>query len=355
VQELTAEWLWRVIGTLRMLGPDIFIMVSGFLLGRSLARRDEPLPAIIGRRAHRIFPLYLGILAAYLLSSFFVRPESHMPSDAVATAVYVLHNALLIPLAFGVEPIISAAWTIGVLMVLYIAFSAVARMLGIEQWTPQQRGLACTAGSAVLTLVPTSAVVDGAALFLAGAAAREIGDILPSSRRTVLALFAVGLAAFLLRSHELLSPGQRLIIRIAAIAPLLICIGRGRAPLIQPLLDDRALAAFGRMSYSHYLLHSGILVTMRASLFPLAAGLTPAWALVPSLLVLTFGASIAGSAALYRWVELPLRASRSSVRAISRCHTDSGSESNTIFASPGMTCQARAVSSRSSCPGDQPQ
>jgi peptidoglycan/LPS O-acetylase OafA/YrhL len=286
-----------------MLGPDTFIALSGFLLCRTLASREKSFTSILGTRITRIFPLYLIVLAAYVTFSVFIQRDTYVPAEPGAAMLYVLENALLIPLAFGVPPMISAAWAIGVLITLYLGFSAAARIARAAAWTPARRAVTYAVIAGTLVLAPPTLFTVCAALFVAGAAARELLDVLPGSRRIALALLVVSAVALTIRTHDALSPSVRLITRIAAVTPLLICIvGYG-----VPLLENRILGAFGRMSYSYYLIHSAVLVTAKAKLFPVAALLIPAWALVPGMLAVTFVLSVIAAGVLYTWVELPLR------------------------------------------------
>jgi exopolysaccharide production protein ExoZ len=300
--------LWRFVDLVRALGPDTFIVLSGFLLSRKFICEERPLGLVIGRRLSRILPLYLLVLAVYLLCGLLVPTEPRMPTRPADAAVYTLANVLLVPLAFGIVPIISAAWTLGVLMVLYISVPTIARLVGIAAWNSRERAAGLSVAAAFLLILSQAPLATGAAMFLSGAIARELLHLLPRSRRTAVLLGGISALAFALRTWELLPYVVRVVLRIAAVAPLMYCLAARCLPRLQALLETRAVRGFGRMSYSYYLIHGVVIVAMRLTLFPIAAQLAPAWAMVPGLLAACFAASTGASALLYKMIEQPLRA-----------------------------------------------
>jgi peptidoglycan/LPS O-acetylase OafA/YrhL len=308
--EPAAAVLWWFVDLVRALGPDIFLVLSGFLLSRKFISDEQSLRCIISRRVSRIFPLYLLVLAVYVLCGLWVPTEPRMPAQASAATLYLLNNVLLVPLAFGVMPVISAAWTLGVLMVLYISFPALARLGGLSRWSSRRRATAFAGGAAILLALPPAPVTIGAAMFLGGAIARELLDLVPRSRGSALVLAGIAAIALALRTWELLPYVLRVVLRIVAVAPLLLCLATRCLPWLQPLFERRAIRAFGRISYSYYLFHGAVIVAIRLFLFPVAAQVAPSWAVVPVLLAACFAASAVGSAVVYKMIEEPLRALR---------------------------------------------
>jgi exopolysaccharide production protein ExoZ len=294
------------VDAVRLLGPDTFIMLSGFLLCRSFMHPERSLYETLRRRVIRIFPVYLLVLAIYLVCGLWTPVEPRIPSDPVAAVTYVIGNAALFPLAFGMEPVIGAAWTLGVLMVLYVTFPTIARVLGLGSWCPRRRAAAFIAAAGLLA-VPATPLSTGAALFVSGATARELSDLIPRSRPAMLLLLTTTVVALTLRTSDVLPHSMRIVMRISAVAPLLVLLRARCLPRVRSVFENPVVRGFGRMSYSYYLVHSCVIVAIKLLLFDVAGTLVPVWALVPALLTLCFAATLAASALVYKIVEKPLR------------------------------------------------
>ena len=115
------------------LAVDVFIILSGFVIALLLERKAEPYPAYLLRRAFRLFPLYLPVLAvsALLLPVQLEAWEAATPSPANLLRVERAQSALAepwahllvhIPLVQGLVPrfaspdmaytIVGQAWSI---------------------------------------------------------------------------------------------------------------------------------------------------------------------------------------------------------------------------------------------------
>jgi peptidoglycan/LPS O-acetylase OafA/YrhL len=93
------------------LGTDLFLILSGCLIHRSLRSRPD-YGAYLLRRFFRIYPVFAFMLLTYigLLYRFFPG-HSKLPIEPAAAARLVIGNLAILPLAFGTTPIIAVSWT----------------------------------------------------------------------------------------------------------------------------------------------------------------------------------------------------------------------------------------------------
>jgi exopolysaccharide production protein ExoZ len=111
------------------IGTDLFMVLSGCLIYRSV--RSKPLPYLVflTRRLRRIYPVFGFILAAYLPLSAVFPVMSKLPADPVSAVTMVLENAAILPLAFGATPIITVSWTLGYICLFYAMVHPLNRCL----------------------------------------------------------------------------------------------------------------------------------------------------------------------------------------------------------------------------------
>ncbi len=103
-------------------GTDVFLLLSGWLIYKSLQRKAPPYVEFLKRRFLRIYPVYVCILALYLCVLYpAFQARSKLPADIREAALTILQNVTVLPLAFnGVTRIIAASWTLGNVCMFYL-------------------------------------------------------------------------------------------------------------------------------------------------------------------------------------------------------------------------------------------
>jgi peptidoglycan/LPS O-acetylase OafA/YrhL len=313
------------------IGVDVFYVVSGFLITGLIVRELQAtgridLPAFYARRARRLLPAALVVIAATVLVSAIVLPPLRMVDvggDAAAAALYVsnirfaaqatdylqaeldpsplLHfwslgveeqfylfwPALLLLVAGRRASLARIALTIGVVAVLSFALSIV--------WTSTEAPLA-------FFLLPARAweLAVGAGLALAaGWLARIPPSIAGGS--VVLGLGLIGLGAVL---FDLATPFPGTAALLPVVGAALVIVGGLPQPLgpVSRLVATAPMRWIGGISYSLYLWHWPVLVLPAA-----AVGAPLPWPVRLALVGLTFVLA-EGSR---RWIEDPIRHGRS--------------------------------------------
>ncbi|NUR85086.1 MAG: acyltransferase [Nonomuraea sp.] len=298
----------------------IFIALSGFSLSVSPARSGWELGGLrrfARRRAWRILPPYWAALAFSLAVAWTLVPQ---PGQAVPTGKSVLFYGLLVQDVFGSPSPNGALWSIAVeaqlyfalpLMLLLVRRFGAAAMLGAVTAVVVAVGVLAPHVAAVqvlLRLTPQFAVLFAVGVVAAGAVRSRgrwplhwlaLAAVVPvialivvkGSVWTVTNFFWVDLA---------LAP---------AAALLLAAVTRGRPKPFVALLDTRPVRKLGSFSYSLYLVHAPIVVSLNH--FVLEPRMAPG---VPRFLLLL---SLAVPAAvLFAWgfatlFELPFQRHRS--------------------------------------------
>jgi peptidoglycan/LPS O-acetylase OafA/YrhL len=310
------------------IGVDVFFVLSGFLITGLIVREVQQtgtisLPTFYARRARRLLPAALLVIAVTVLVSFVVLPRLLVPDvalDGAASALYVgnirfaLQATDYLQAEFAPSPLLHY-WSLGVEEQFYLFWPAlilVAVRLGGSgrRWiggVVAAVGVASLAASLLLTgsnaplaffLLPTRAweLALGALVFLAAARLAA----LPTGLATALGIGGVGLiaggAAVIDTTTQY--PGFAALVPTVG-AAMVIAAGMGRAATLPSRLLASAPARWvGRISYSLYLWHWPILVLPVAALgqeLPIAARLALALAAIPI------------AALSQRFVEAPIR------------------------------------------------
>src|SRR5205085_10581970 len=76
-------------------GVDLFFVLSGYLIYKSLLEREQNFFGFMWRRIRRIYPAFLAVFAVYWVLSFVFPRESSIPADA--PILYLAENLLLLP------------------------------------------------------------------------------------------------------------------------------------------------------------------------------------------------------------------------------------------------------------------
>ncbi|MFP5342382.1 MAG: acyltransferase family protein [Candidatus Limnocylindria bacterium] len=309
------------------IGVDVFFVVSGFLITGLILRELQrtgtlSLPAFYARRARRLLPAALVVIAATVLASAVVLPPLRVGDvalDGAASALYVgniryaMQATDYLQAEAAPSPLLHF-WSLGVEEQFYLVWPALL-LLAAGRSVDRRRiaavilavGIGSLALSVVLTptdsplaffLLPTRAweLALGAGLALAaGHLARAPAAM--AEALVAAGLVAVGVAAV---TYDLGTPFPG----TAAILPVLgagLIVAGGTRPTqgrLSRWLGLGPLRWIGGISYSLYLWHWPLLVLPAAAIGAPLPGVVRL-----GLVVLTFGLA----AASRRWVEDPIR------------------------------------------------
>lgn len=311
--------LWIVGGT----GVDLFFVLSGYLIHGALLAPTARYATFVRRRARRILPAFLAVLAIHLAIPLFLSDEDKLPADGVTAAGHLVANALLLPGLFPIEPIVPVAWTLSYELAFYLSLPLVVLGLGMRRWPAGRRvllfGLLAVVGAVlVLALRPGCAQL---LLFLGGVLARELTHLRPwrpgrwAERFALAVLVLMFPLVYVLAAPPAWTPAWDavdawgdasipvvLVVLIGGVVAVLV-----RATgLLRRVFEWAPLRRLGEISFSYYLLHA---LTLKFFAMALAAVAVPAGAdplLFWSVLPMAFAATVATSALLFVAVERPL-------------------------------------------------
>jgi peptidoglycan/LPS O-acetylase OafA/YrhL len=263
-----------IVFSLGNAGVDLFMCLSGYLIYDHLMRKPQRFGAYFGRRARRIFPPYLVVLAIYVVLMLIDPHKSKLPADTVAAVIYIVECALLVPAFFGHEPIVGIAWSLTYEMLFYLLLPLLIVVTGLRQ-----RGFGTRL--VVLAAVALAILVYGwhvqfherTVMFVAGMVARECllrwSYAFPRPRvfeGLAIAALCIALAymAFWRGGQPFTNPGfphsfdRALFLAVGFSALLAAALGVGGVS--RAFLEFGPFRWLGEVSYSFYLLHN---LTMR--------------------------------------------------------------------------------------------
>jgi peptidoglycan/LPS O-acetylase OafA/YrhL len=286
------------------LGVDLFFVLSGFLITSLLLerRRREPRPlrTFYARRALRLLPAVVVLLAANLLYALINGGVGDALRSIVVVLAYVTNWAELA--GIHISAYVTHLWSLAIEEQFYLVWPFVL-FWAVRRWPSQRRLVLFALGIAALaaawraamyqsgdpwlriyirTDTRADALAIGAALALApweriqaavGARTRELAGVLALAALIVT-------AATVLPSAAVLYDGGFTVIAIAA-AVAIACVLEPDTHLAR-LLSTRPFVIGGRLSYSLYLWHFGIflIVAQRTSSWAAAPRVMLAWTLV---------------------------------------------------------------------------
>lgn len=294
----------------------LFFVLSGFVLAGSLARGGGPsgTAQFLTKRVFRIHPPYMAaVLVTWLASFAYVVPAATQPFTrwlrslaSVNLAPGELGAALLYPGIAGHQ--LEVGWTLAIEMTWSLLLPLLFWLARASHW------------SVVLLLAATPLALADMPLFTRYAAHFAVGLALYLerervtawlSRRSALAGTALWLLALASYSAPLLlawhGPGAGILIQTPGALPIAARLP-GTAMLValalalpwwRALLETRIPLFLGRISYSLYLLHMGVLILATRWVVP--DGTAGALLLVACVLFV----SVTLSVLLHRGVERP--------------------------------------------------
>ncbi|GAA0968097.1 hypothetical protein GCM10009555_012900 [Acrocarpospora macrocephala] len=252
----------------------VFIVLSGFSLAVAPARRSWELGGLgrfTHRRLWRILPPYWPALAISLAVAWTLVPQ---PGEGPPTAKSVLFYGLLIQDVFGSPSPNGAFWSIAIEAQLYLVFplllllvrrAGVAAMLGAVGLVVAAIGLLAPSVPAVDLLMRFTP--QFAMLFAIGAVAAGVagGRWLRVPWGWLSLLAAVPVLTLIVLRGSVWTVQNFYWVDLAlgpAVGCLLAAIAAGRPGRLVRLLDTRPLRSLGSYSYSLYLTHAPLVVTL---------------------------------------------------------------------------------------------
>ncbi len=266
------------------IGVDIFLVISGYLIGQILLQEMNEgrfsLVRFYERRARRILPaLYVMLLATIPLAWLLLLPAAAKSYGAGLAStiasisnIYFWHAADYDAADNLVNPLIHT-WSLGLEEQFYLLFPALLLLVTRfgRRWTIPVLWITC-AGSLILAEWITS-VQPNASFFLLPSRIWELGaGVLlaayerggpvarPSRLAPMIGMAAILLSVPLMPLHDH-HPGLFTLIPVAGTAMIIRYSGQGDP--VGHLLSSRPLVSIGLISYSLYLWHQPILVFSR--------------------------------------------------------------------------------------------
>ena len=286
-------------------GVDLFFVLSGYLIYKTLVTREQGFGSFMMRRIRRIYPTFLVVFAVYFVLSFVFPHESSIPANG--TLAYVAANLLLLPGLFPIKPMITVAWSLSYEMFFYLCLPLVVTLLQLRRRSNLQR--ICFVAAVAVALAAWSAVSDVGhirmIMFMSGMlihdaiASRQVRA--PSGMVAAAALM-IGLAGSLLPVTGQVKIG---LLFASLFLFCMHCFLRPQSWLARAFCWT-PMRWLGNMSYSYYLLHGLTLKALFMFVPHLPALAGHALLLFVLLLPLFFAATLFTSGCLYLLVERPL-------------------------------------------------
>lgn len=356
------------------IGVDIFFVISGFLITsillKSISDSSFSLLDFYGRRVRRIFPALLTVLLACILFGWFVlMPDeykqlgAHAAGGAAFVANFVLWNeAGYFDSAAELKPLLHL-WSLGIEEQFYVLWPVLlwqglkknrtsgllvttALVVGSFLWnvsgvvsypvptfySPQTRVWELLCGALLAWRAPQQPGMENSRLFgalMSRAWFTRINDRLLTYWRmrnnalSVLGSILVGYGLYSLNKSSHF-PGSAALFPV--VGTMLIIFAGKDAWLNRRALSSRQLIWFGKISYPLYLWHWPLLSFARI----LGADVTD----LPIRCLVVF-TSVMLAWFTYRWIEVPIRASKNSI-ALVWTMTLVGAVGLGVYASDGL-------------------
>lgn len=306
------------LDTYARIAVQVFLVVGGFLAAKSLSPQGnsgvaDPLRVLWRRYMKLVPPFLVATVLAVGASAWAAMWMSHYSISAMPTALQLAAHALLLHTVLGYESISAGAWYIAIDFQLYALLTMLLWFTGSiasRRSAPWLAPVLVVIGmTASLLYFNRDAAWDAWAPYFFGSYGLGIiawwaRDL--SRRPAVVALLLV---AIVLPAVCALAVDFRTRIAVALIvACALVLVSRRGMLMSRQRLSW--IRAFGRISYSIFLVHFPVCLVINAAF----ARFVPPQPLFQAIgMLLAWAASLAAGALFYRWVEIPL--SRLAARA----------------------------------------
>lgn len=291
-------------------GVDLFFVLSGYLIYRSMLGRDQSILRFFRRRVERIYPCFLVVLLLYLVISVARPADSKIAGSGIDACVYILQNLLLLPGIFPIVPIITVAWSLSYEMMFYVAIPLLIITLKLRE-----RG---TRWRVAFFLIVAAGIAAYSALFaghvrlimfvsgiLLNEAMREPSLKAPGNTAAVIALVCA-MAAASVPTYGSLAYTVKVIVLFGAFFVMCYsCFSRPAEWLAQQF-SHKHIRWLGNMSYSYYLLHGLTLKIAFAALASKVQVVADETAFFFLLLPVMFAITLVPAALLFLLIERPL-------------------------------------------------
>jgi exopolysaccharide production protein ExoZ len=319
--ESALQWATGFAGSLGNSGVDIFFIISGFLMYGIVMSRPTPFLTYLGRRAKRLYPVYIAVFLIYVAISYSVPSLSRIPASRGAALGYIVANLAMLPGMFAITPLITVAWSLSYEWFFYLLLPLTVWALRMRGWTPVRRivfVLTICVVQYTLCDMHVSAhprlIMFGAGICLweLGTHWRLGGRLGYRGELAAIFLAAVSLAwvGFDVVRHDTSLLGRMTILPIDS--PVLFL---GLSPFVlyslffqgwlNRFFSLRGLRWFGNASYSYYLIH-GLTLHFVATIAHLWLGnriLPPAQFMM--MFVVSLAATLGSASLLYLAIEKP--------------------------------------------------
>lgn len=299
------------LGDSARIAVQVFLVISGFLVAKSLSPAGQPgladpVGAILRRYAKLAPPFIVATLVAVVASAAAAEWMTHDSISATPTLAQLAAHAMLLHGVLGYPSVSAGAWYVAIDFQLYAAAALMlwfgGRVAGARALPWLMPAMVALAAEFSLMHFNLDADWDNWALYFFGSYGLGMLAWWASDRGRKPDDVAWLAALALLPAAIALVMDFRSRIALALVtACLLFLFGR-----VRTRSSGRAWSAInglGKVSYSVFLIHFPVCLLVNA-FFTRFVPLDPAW---QGLGMLTaWAASLAAGAAFYRWVEAPL-------------------------------------------------
>jgi peptidoglycan/LPS O-acetylase OafA/YrhL len=280
---------------------DLFFVLSGFVLARSLLASQEGYVPFVIRRVFRLYPAYWAALIISATLVWVHRQAHPLPSDLPfwtqpITLGQAIKQFFMISQAIDYRLIDPPIWS----LVVEMRISLLLPLLVFGFVWCRSPWLQ----TAVLVLSPLLALIEGNArttesvfAFLLGIALAEYLPKIPQRQWMTPALLVAGITLY--GNRELFDTGKSVFCHhVSAAGSALIILAAIRSPVFARSLTIKPIQFLGLVSYSFYLIHEPIIMITASILVPL----------IHSPIIwetFTLCVALVCSAGLYSWIEAP--------------------------------------------------
>lgn len=300
-------------------GVDLFFVLSGYLIYRSVLGRPLPWRGYALRRVERIYPAFLATFVLYLLLLPFFGPDGRLPMEPWALGWYLVHNLLLLGGLLPLPVMITVTWSLSYEVFYYLAVPLLVGAARLRTWPSAARcllfiGMALAwSGWCFLHGGPIRMIMFIAGMLVHEWVDHQKGHVGPSPALAGPLLCLVVAAAMDVDEATgvwgmragLWQPVVHAWMLLAGFGAVCAhCLGR-EVTWLSRAFSATAVRWLGNMSYSYYLAHAlGIKMVMLA-LAMMGIGVPGGGAGALALLPLAFVASFAVPLPLFLFIERP--------------------------------------------------
>jgi exopolysaccharide production protein ExoZ len=126
--------IMRFMASIGHAGVDLFFVLSGFLIYGIMMNRQFHFVRYLLRRIQRLYPIFIAVLAIYLILFFILPEHSKLSTTFNSTILYIMANLAMLPGMIKIEPIIAVAWSLSYEWFFYLIMPMLMALLSIRRW-----------------------------------------------------------------------------------------------------------------------------------------------------------------------------------------------------------------------------